>query len=69
MEDPAGTLRQPAQYRLVLVGELVVLNGVGRPSYENLLRGLVEESDEPLMPMVFGAAADGRSVQGVQRGD
>ena len=34
---PAGTLRQPVLDRLVLVGEVVVQNGVGRPSYENLL--------------------------------
>ena len=62
-------LRQPVQDRLVLVGEVVVQKGVGRPSYENLLSGLAEESDEPLMLMVLGVAADGRSVQGVQRDD
>ena len=61
-------LLQPVYDGLVLVGGVVVQDGVDRPVGRHLPVDLVEERDELLVPVALGVASDHRSVQGVQCG-
>ena len=67
MEGPSAMILQPVHDGLVLVGGIVVQNGVDRSSGRHLPVDLVEERDELLMPVALGVAVDHRSIQGVQR--
>ena len=69
MEGPAEIILQPVRDGLVLVGGVVVHDGVDLPFGGYLLVDPAEERDELLMPVVVGLVADDRPVQNVQRGE
>ena len=53
----------------MLVGGVIVEDGVDRLSRRNLLLDGIEEADELLMAMTLHVAADHRAVENVQRGE
>jgi hypothetical protein len=58
---------EPGAHLGVLVGGVVVDNGVDDLADRNLRFDLVEEADELLMPVALHATADHRSVQDIER--
>ena len=69
VEGPAGMVLQPLRDGRVLVGGVVVHDGVDILPGGHLLVDLLEERDELLMPVALGVAADDRPVQNVHRGE
>ena len=67
MEGPSPAVRQPVRDGRVLVGGVVVHDGVDLPSGGHRLVDLVEECDELLVPVALRVAADDRPVQNVHR--
>ena len=69
MEGPAGMVRKPVRDGFVLVGGVVVQDGVDILPGGRRLVDLLEERDELLVPVALGVAADDRPVQNVHRGE
>ena len=68
MEGPAGMTVQPRPDLGVLVGGVVVDDGVDHFAGRDGALDGVEETDEFLMAMALHVAADGRAVEHVERG-
>ena len=68
MEGPAAMPYQPSTHFGMVVGGIVVDDGMDRLSQRHLGLDGVEEADELLMPMPLHVATDDRAVENVQRG-
>ena len=66
VERPAGMPCQPLAYLRMLVGRIVVDDGVDHFSYRNLLLDRVEEADELLMAVALHVAADDGAVKDIE---
>ena len=69
MERPTGMPGEPFAHGGMLVGSIIIDDGVDRLSFRNLGLDGVEEADEFLMPMARHAAADHLAFQDVERGE
>jgi hypothetical protein len=69
MERPSRVTFEPSSNIGVLMGGVVVDDGVDRLSHGNLFLDDIEESDELLMAMALHVAADHRAVENVHRGE
>src|ERR1700681_423421 len=66
VERPAGMPGQPLAHLRMLVGRIVVDDGVDHFSHGNLLLDRVEEADELLMAVALHVAADDSAVKDVE---
>ena len=69
MERPAGMSAQPFDHLGLLVGGVVVDDGVNRLASRDLALDGVEEADELLMSVALHAAADDITLQNVEGGE
>ena len=69
VERPARMLRQPLAHLGMLVGGIVVDDGVDHFSHRNLRLDRVEEADELLVAMALHVAADDGAVEDVEGGE
>ena len=69
MEGPAGMVGEPGTDLGMLVGGVVVDNGMDQLAGRHLRLDGVEEADELLMAMALHVAADDRAVEHVERGE
>ena len=67
MERPARMTAQPGMHLGVLVGGVVVDDGVEALPAETCALDGIQEADELLMPMALHAAADDLALQHVER--
>ena len=68
VERPAGMPGQPLAHPRMLVGRIVVDDGVDYFPHRDLLLDRVEEADELLMPVALHVAADDGAVEDVEGG-
>ena len=66
MECPAGMPRQPLAYLWMLVGRIIVDDGMDYLSHRDLLLDRVEEANELLMTMMLHVAADDGAIENVE---
>ena len=69
VERPSRMTFEPSADVGMLMGGVVVDDGVDRLSYGNLFLDDIEETDELLMAMALHVAADHRAVEDVHRGE
>ena len=69
VERPAGMPGQPLAHLGMLVGGIVVDDGMDRLSRRHLRLDGVEEADELLVPVALHVAADDGAVEDVERGE
>ena len=69
VEGPARIAREPPAHGRMLVGSVIVENGVDGLAGRNLALDRVEETDELLMPMALHVAADHGSVEDIHGGE
>ena len=69
MERPSRVTFEPSSNIGMLMGGVVVDDGVDRLSHGNLFLDDIEETDELLMPVALHVAADHRAVENVHRGE
>ena len=69
VECPARMSGQPFLHLRMLVGRIVVDDGVDRFPCRNLLLDRVEEADELLMAMALHVAADDGAIEDVEGGE
>ena len=66
MEHPAGVPRQPLAHLWMLVGRIVVDDGVDRLFHGDLRLDRIEEADELLVAMVLHVAANDSAIEDVE---
>ena len=66
MEHPAGMPRQPLAHLWMLVGRIVVDDGVDRLFHGDLRLDRIEEADELLVAMALHVAADDSAIEDVE---
>src|SRR6202453_797773 len=69
MERPSRMAFEPSANAWVLMGGVIVDDGVDRLSRGNLLLDDIEKANELLMAMALHVAADHRAVEDVHRGE
>ena len=66
MESPAGMPRKPLAHLWMLVGRIIVNDGVDYFSHRDLRLDRIEEADELLVAMVLHVAADDGAIEDVE---
>jgi hypothetical protein len=66
VERPAGMPRQPLAHLWMLVGRIIVDDGMDFLSHRDLLLDRVEEANELLMTMMLHVAADDGAIENVE---
>lgn len=69
MERPVGMSAQPFDHLGMLVGSVIVEDGVNRLASRDLALDGVEEADELLMPVALHTAADDIALQDIEGGE
>ena len=66
MERPAGMPRKPLAHLWMLVGRIIVDDGVDHLSHKDLLLDRIEEADELLVAVVLHVATDDGAIEDVE---